>query len=393
MADLGLDAPAATPPAAGDDGMLERLLFDAPHLAAAAHRLLHPVAQARRDLRARLLDDGGIIPIGPPAVRQPMAAVDGGSVRKALYAADLLMAVAASADGLYGPHPDHPCVSDHWAAVLPYNTDNGALLSGAMAALEIRTLARLTHPVRILDGSHVTPLISVATAMMARHPQAVEAAMGFCDDTLLGAVEELCNPASRTHPCEIVALPKADSATVYGDAFNHRYGLRLGVGDKVLAAQILEPGEMLTPRAATELGTLNITAHEDHEDRQRRLALHFNQATGMLKHAASERRMLVTYLKPESCSTVVKMEAQVDEPLPVDLFDGDAAVTQMARLARLIADETTGPFMVEPFAQHAVDLRAKTIAAGADALEQSLLAHLPSESGEYIEFLARAYRT
>lgn len=373
--------------------LLNNLLGEAGTLAIQAHGLLAPVAQTRDALRERLLTEGQILTIGAPdPTRRSLAAVDGGSVREHLYAADLMVAVAASATGITS-RIDRPLKQAHWAAVRAHVSENDRLLSAAMAALELRLLAELDHDIRILDGSHSTPIIALGTALAARSPEVADAAAELCTDDVIAAAAALADPSNRDNGGEIIALPKADSAHRFADLYHQRYDLHLPGGDRFIAAQILQPGEMLYPRPAREIAAMYIHTQDGAGERVARVSAALGHAITPLREAAQNDEVLITYIKPLTADVPIKIEFRVSDPLPQVANHQSTAVLEAQRLGRIISDETPGPFMQEPFAQHAVDLAAKSIAVGAEALNQAMLANLPNGSDAYIGLLARSYRT
>ena len=381
--------------------LMAALLGEAGSLAQEAHRLLSPVAAFRSTLRERLLADGQIVPFAHRAAalapRHSVAAVDGGSVREHLYAADLMVAVAVAAEGMTSVG-GHALPHRHWAHVREHESENDRLLSAAMASLELQLLADLSHEVRILDGSHSTPVIALSTALAARSRAVAETAAELVTDEVVAAVRSLADPDQRTHPGEVVALPKADSAHAFAGLYRARYELDLPGGDRFLAAQVLEPGEMLHPRAATEVAGVHFTVSEEASKRVQEAASRLNQAIAPLREAVGSGQLLVTYVKPASADTVLKVEFRVSEPLgdastSVSSRASSRALGEAQRLAGLLSAETPGPHLQEPFAQYAVDLVAKSVSVGAEALNQSMIAMLPPGSEDYLTLLARSYRT
>lgn len=382
-----LDAPSLS------TALLRDLMGDAARLAEQAHSLLAPVAQTKDDLRATLLDHGYIVPIADPTTTtRTLAAVDGGSVREHLYAADLMVAVAASASGLTSKGTAE-LRQAHWTRLLTHTAENDRLLSAAMASLEVRLLHELAHDIRILDGSHATPIIALAKALHARSAQVVDETVALCTEDVMDALIALANVERRDGATEIIALPKADSAHHFADNYRHMFGHDLPGGDRFIAAQILNPGEMLMPRAAREIVSTRITTGDAGDARAQAVAARLDDAISPLRDAARDRRLLVTYVKPETADVPIKMEFHVSDPLREAPRADDPAVTEARRLGRIISDETPGPHMQEPFAQHAVDLIAKNVAVGSEALNAGMLAHLPDGSDGYRTLLARSYRT
>lgn len=375
--------------------LLQELLSEAGRIAADAHDLLAPMGIARAQLRQGLLDRGMIVPIGdpnPPPIS--IAAVDGGSVREPLYVADLMVIVATSAEGMtsIGGHPLH---QSHWTNIITHEADNERVLSAAMAAHELALLNRLGHDLRILDGSTTSPVLNLWSGLIARSTNARDMTIELITDEVLQSIHALGDPTNRTNPGRIVAMPKSDSSHHFMDHYRKTFGLTLPGGDRFMAAQVLNHGEMLYPREAIEHQFLPVSVNKDDPKHVQAMAADLASAVAPIRAAADERRLVVTYLKPESADTVLKAEVLVPEPLPIDPTTGEttSGLAEVQLVARYLSDETPGPHMQEPFAQYAVDLAAKSVSVGASALNQSMLASLPEGSESYMSLLVRSYRT
>lgn len=375
--------------------MLEGLLAEATRIATDAHDLLAPMGLARDALRGRLRDQGLIVPIGDPhPTPLAIAAVDGGSVREPLYIADLMVLVATSAEGMTstGGHRLH---QSHWCEILTHEAENDRVLSAAMAAHELALIDRLTHDLRILDGSTTSPIITLSAALNLRSATALDLVADLLTDEVLAAIWGLGDPTRRTHPGRIVALPKSDSSDYFIRDYRDLGLPRLPGGDRFMAAQVLEPGEMLYPRRASEHQHLPLSIPKGAPAHIQDKAHALREAVTPIRDIAAQDRLVVTYLKPETSDTVIKAELLVPEPIP-DLRAPtltSAALAEAQLIARYLSDETPGPHMQEPFAQYAVDIAAKSVSAGTEALNQAMLAALPEGAETYLPLLMRSYRT
>lgn len=375
--------------------LLRELLSEAGRIAADAHHLLAPMGLARDDLRRVLKDRGLIVKIGDPEPAPiSIAAVDGGSVREPLYVADLMVIVATSAEGMtsVGGHELH---QSHWCQIITHESENDRVLSAAMAAHELTLIDRLTHDLRILDGSTTSPIITLSAGLNTRSHTAQDIIVDLISDDVLQAIYGIGDPQHRNNPGRIVALPKSDSSDIFMRRYSAEFGLELPGGDRFMAAQVLDPGEMLYPRRGVEHANLSGFVAKDAPNHIVVAAKNLDEAVGPIRNAAHEGRLVVTYLKPESADTVIKAELMVTEPLAnhdeADLTG--PALEEVRLVARYLSDETPGPHMQEPFAQYAVDLAAKSVSVGAAALNQSMLASLPEGAESYLPLLVRSYRT
>lgn len=375
--------------------LLRELLGEAGRIAKDAHHLLAPMGLSRDELRRGLIERGLIVKIGDPDPAPiSIAAVDGGSVREPLYVADLMVIVATSAEGMtsVGGHDLH---QSHWCQIITHESENDRVLSAAMAAHELALIDRLSHDLRILDGSTTSPIITLSAGLNSRSHTAQDIIVDLITDEVLQAIYGVGDPQHRNNPGRIVALPKSDSSDHFMGDYRRDFGLDLPGGDRFMAAQVLERGEMLYPRRGVEHANLSGFVPKEAPDHVSVAARNLDEAVGPIRQAAHDGRLVVTYLKPESADTVIKAEMLVEEPLASHKEpDLSGAALHEARLvARYLSDETPGPHMQEPFAQYAVDLAAKSVSVGAEALNQSMLAALPPGAESYLPLLVRSYRT
>jgi hypothetical protein len=375
--------------------LLQELLGEANRIATDAHTLLAPMGVAREQLRAVLLERGLIVKIGdpdPPPIS--LVAVDGACVREPLYIADLMVIVATSAEGMTSTG-GHPLKQSHWCEIISHESENDRVLSAAMAAHELALINQLTHELRILDGSTTSPIITLSAALNVRSSTAQDLVVDLISDDVLNSIYGIGSPSARPNPGRVVALPKSDSSDYFVRDYQANFGLALPGNDRFMAAQVLERGEMLYPRQAAEHQHLPLSIPKSAPRHVQHKAHQLSEAVTPIRDAAEGRNLIVTYAKPESADTVLKVELMAPEPLPG--HEGgprDSAALAEARLiARYLSDETPGPHMQEPFAQYAVDLSAKSVSVGADALNQAMLASLPPEADSYLPLLVRSYRT
>lgn len=371
--------------------MLQSVLRDADRMAADTTALLEPLYRLRDRLRARLQEEGQIIAV-PPLDEQPtLGAVDGGSVIDQLYAADRLVVCALAAEGMHTirtgeiPH----CV---WTQVLAHQTDLDRLVSAVMTCLELSLLRGIGHQVRILDGSHQTPVIALNLALSSANPRVRAMTAQLVEETeAVDALRLLCHDDAAER---IVALPKADSSTDFRDKYKRDYALDLPpVTDRVLATEVLERGEMFKPHKPENWHRLHILSRrntgEDVEqepdprinEHVRRIAEKLDDAIEPLRHCREAGHGIgITYLKPHSSDTCIKIE-----------YKASAGVEHGAWLAGVLSAEVPGPHMQEPYGQFVADLWAKNISTAAEALAAATLHKMSGPRWQ--PYLSLGYRT
>ena len=371
--------------------MLESVLRDAGRIAADTTALLEPLYRLRDRLRARLLEDGQIIAVPVQAEKPTLGAVDGGSVIDQLYAADRLVVCALVAEGMYTirtgeiPH-------SVWTQVLAHQADLDRLASAVMTCLELSLLRKVGYQVRILDGSHSTPVIALNLALSSANPRVRAMTAEIVAQT--EAVEALRLLCHDTEGARIVGLPKADSSTDFRDKYKRDYAFDLPpVTDRVLATEVLERGEMLKPRKPENWQSLHITSRRDtgedaEQEPDSRVARDVRQVAEQLNDAIEPLRrgreaghgIGITYLKPHSSDTCVKVE-----------YKASAGIGHGAWLAGVLSAEVPGPHMQEPYGQFVADLWAKNVATAATALAAATLHKMSDQRWE--PYLALGYRT
>lgn len=346
-----------------------------------------PLLSARSNLREDLLASGDILAIDqkPAVLPRSMCAVDGARIREQMYAVDLLYAVAAARDAHFTVD-QIPVPSLVWADAVRHVEGTEALTQTAMGALEVVVAARATHELVAIDGSFLTPIILLKSALGARQPTIQAAAAEILLDPELEPIKAFQTLVNKA-PGTVVALVKSDSSVKFAEQYSQRFDVALDVADRVLATQILRPGEVLAPRRFTELAGMMV--EEVHgsakaQDAGRKLGAVVDSLRGL----SQAGRVMVTYFKPFGAHTVIRFEFMVGAGSNVD------PVAEARRLASIINADTRPPHLLEPFCQYVVDREVKKISTGARALKDRMLAHLPVErAATYRTLLAEGYRT
>lgn len=357
-------------------------------LAGRVDREFSSLVDAKEQLREDLLASGDIISYASTVSDLPksMCAVDGARIREQVYAVDLIYACAAAADARFVTEKPgvEPLV---WADAFRHMDGTEALVQTAMGALEVVVASRAPHEVVALDGSFVTPIIALQSALFAKQPEIRDAAADLLLDpdlAPLAAFRRLLDKPAGS----LLALTKSDSAHKYVDKFAERFDMRLSVSDRVLAAQILQPGEMLAPRRLLELAGQSVNDVKG-SAKVRRAGDQLAALVADVAARANAGNARTSYFKPHNAHTVIRFEYFTEEG--TDVATGNATA---ARFAAILNADTRAPHLLEPFCQYAVDAEVKTISTGARALKQSMMANLPAErAAAYRTLLAENYRT
>jgi site-specific DNA-cytosine methylase len=254
-----------------------------------------------------------------------------------------------------------------------HDLDNDRLCRGVMIGQELAILANAPHDVRILDGSHLTLVIQLNSALSSVSADVRTEARRVWDR--LDTVAALSETArSQT----IVAMPKYDSSRVITDILQAHRGEPIPGDDKHLLTLLLNEGEYVTPQQVQEdpWSSLHFSAGAPEDED---LAEAFSGAIAPLK----QRQLMFTYFKPDELSPAFRMELKAGTE--VGFID---------MLCSTVAGQITGPFVREPYPQYLADVMAKSVGLGLSALQAAVQLEL-SRLGrpELSEFLIHSYRT
>lgn len=368
----------------GPATMLRDLVAHAPRVAQQAARIIDPIVDSRGVLRDHLLSEGmiAVVPDEEVSLPRTMAAIDGARVLERMYGADLVAAVAISAEGLIAEEAGETQTAT-WAGVFPHAPEVDRIAGFAMAAAELKVAATSTHQVRVLDGSFVTPLMEVRKGLKSRNPEVRAAIVSIAEE--MRFVENLRVVTTPVVGRTVVAAPKSETSRAFAEAFNARYGLDLGGNDRLLAAQFLEGGEVLSPRGLTEFANMRVAVVAGASRAEQDLVGQINAEVDRLAALAREGLLVTTYVHPVGVDTVLRFEFFRPEAF-------DTAV--MFQVAKWLLEETPTPHSLEPYCQWSADKQAKDISSGAKALRADLVAHLtPTQKHRWGSLLTQDYRT
>lgn len=346
-----------------------------------------PLVAARDSIRENLLEKGEIVQFPKDLDNSPksMCAVDGARIREQMYAVDLIYA-AASAGNAHFSEEKLEVESKVWAKVMKHMDGTEAIAQTAMGALEVSVASDAPHEIVALDGSFVTPLISLQAALFSGNMEVRDVAASILFDEHimpLKALEKLISKPAGS----LIALTKSDSSVYYVKNFEERFEVKLGVADRVLASQILKPGEVLMPRKLIELGKHSMNEVKG-SAKVRKAGEELTSVVHKLNSMAYGGRAHTTYFKPYGAHTVIRFEFFTEET------DNGTILAEASRIASIINADTKPPHLLEPFCQYVVDKEVKTISVGARALKEKMLTMLPvDDASSYRLLLAEGYRT
>lgn len=235
-----------------------------------------------------------------------------------------------------------------WAGVSPHGEDTTLLLRGIMVSQEVELAAIAPHDLVLLDGSFTSLVIYVNQALSNLRSGANDAANELTRRREEGLFEQLLEliQSNRT-----VAVPKFTSRNEFR---------QLGFGDfpavdgKTMATFMLEPGEYTSP--------LNMNGADDRPFHISGLTTGQNQNLD-----AAVRQLQVIYFRPYGWAPALRLEVP------------SSVATSNNRLSVLlegISRQFFSPSVTEPFPLFMADRMVKSLGAGLQVLEQSVVQHV-----------------
>ena len=351
------------------EDLLYGLLGEAGAITGRVTDMLESSVEHREELRQGLRESGLLRRFNRTA-SSPVAAIDGGFAIERTLAVDLLLSVAVGVEGLGAATRWDNNQYRWWAEALPHQIEADRLTRGVMVAQELAILADAPHELRILDGSHLTLVIQINSALTTQ--SADIRALAKDQWTELRTIEALRQASTDV---SLIAMPKYDSSSEIARQLSDRTNREIAGDDKYLLGMLLDGGELIEPQPVpAQWSQLHFDARPGDENLERDLTA----AIEPLR----QRQLLFTYFKPDDNSPAYRIEIK------------QGAVHDLDRICSTLADQITGPFVREPYPQYLADVMAKSVGLGLSALQSAVQLQL-SGSGrpEIARLLLRSYRT
>jgi hypothetical protein len=302
-----------------------------------------------------------------------VAGVDGGFAIERTAAIDLLLSVAVGVEGLTDQTTLWNSTQyEWWSWADKHDPDAERLARGVMIAQELKILAGAQHSLLILDGSHLTLVIQLNSALSA--PSEIVRSLAAAVWEKLKTVESLSRVCRAGN---LIAMPKYDSSRTITDLLGDAMGEHIPGDDKYIMGLLLDAGEYIDPRQVPTDPWSKL--HFSGQDRAgEKLAASLEEAIEPLR----DRRIQYTYFKPDQLSTAFRIEVKADDHADMDL------------VCSTIAGQMTGPFVREPYPQYLADVMAKSVGLGLSALQSAVQIALSGIGRpELAELLIHSYRT
>ncbi len=352
------------------EDLLYALLSEAGPITEGVAAMLGAGFEHRDQLRQALADLGLLrrfTPIDPVA----LAAIDGGFAVERTLAVDLLLSVAVGVEGLGDATPWGSNQYRWWARALAHQIESERLARGVMVAQEMAILAGAPHPLKILDGSHLTLVIQLNAALTTQSGDIRSLAKQ--EWITLNTVEALAS-VSRDH--SILAMPKYDSSREIAKLLSARTGLELPGDDKYLLGMLLDGGELVEPQRVPAEPWSQL--HFDARPGDEQVAAALEASIEPLRR----REVWFTYVKPDDSAPAYRLEIKAN------------ARDDLDRICSTLASQITGPFVREAYPQYLADVMAKSVGLGLSALQAAIQFDLSGRGEpEIARMLISSYRT
>lgn len=355
------------------EDLLRDLLNGVPGIVDRVQEILGSAVDRKDELREALLSLD-LVRTYKTMASSSVCGVDGGFAVERTAAVDFVLCVAVGVEGLSEATTAWEGTQyEWWTRVDKHDLEAERLARGVMVAQELAILAGAPHKLRILDGSHLTPVIQLNSALTT-----VSDSIGISAREVwanLGTIDSLKYMASAP---EVVAMPKYDSSRAITDLLEQQLTSEILGDDKLLMGLILQPGELLEPQRVPRDPW--IALHFDaKKDEDKATAEAFQSAIEPL----TSRQLAFTYFKPDELSPAFRLELK-----------RDLAPDRLDTVCSTIAAQMTGPFVREPYPQYLADVMAKSVGVGLSALQAAAQLGLGSSGRpEIAEMLLHSYRT
>lgn len=312
---------------------------------------------------------------------ESLIAVDGGVVLEKMTGTDILLAVAVGVEGLsedkgsgWGSNGNQYY---QWQTVLAHDEANARLCQGVMFLMELSVLANAEHEIRIMDGTHFTPLIKINSLLSAKEeragPQYTQALKDFLRETYEKIIPDIPDIIKASLQDEkIIAIAKYSSSRDIIDAFLSNQEIK--VDDKTFFSLGLNEDEYLTPMSVGQSKeerekiwddlhircNLNITEREQLESRLEEVVKTMRTKD---ESGPKNSELYFTYYKPYQDGPAYRIE--VKKSLALDS-------AKFKRCLFSIKKQIVFPEIREPFPQYLVDLMAKNVAGGLFAIQEAI---------------------
>ncbi len=355
------------------EDLLRDLLNGVPAAVEQVKQLLGSAIDRKEDLR-RALEELDLVKKYEPAPVASVCGVDGGYAVERTAACDLVLSIAVGVEGLSDATTSWAGTQyEWWSDVDKHDLEAERLARGVMVAQELKILHDAPHERRILDGSHLTPVIQLNSALTTvSEAVGVKARERWQQLKTIEALQYMAaDPA-------VIAMPKYDSSDEIVTRLGQHLEQDVPGDDKLVLGLLLNPGELIVPQRMPDQPWQSL-----HFDAKKKEDKPIEEAMQEAIMPLTERRLAYTYFKPDELSPAFRLEVKEG------LSDGD-----LNAVCSTVASQMTGPFVREPYPQYLADVMAKSVGLGLNALQTATQLGLSGLGRpEIAEMLVHSYRT
>lgn len=337
-----------------------------------------PIQKGIMNLRQK----GMILSLSTSDYTDSLIAVDGGNVLEKMTGNDILLAVAVGVEGLTqdisGGWEKSKNQYYQWQTVLPHDEATPRLCQGVMFLMELSVLANASHKVRIMDGTHFTPLLKINSMLSARDEKAgdeyVSALRNFLRETYNKIIPDIPDIVRAAfNDSAIIAIAKYSSSTDILDSYLKNIDVSLD--DKTFFSLGLREGEYLEPLCVGQSeeerekiwNDLHIRCNLQIPEREELnsglkeaiLSMRTKDYTGLRK----DSELYFTYYKPYEDGPAYRIECKQAVAENKALFE---------ECLSSIRRQIVFPEIREPFPQYLGDIMAKSVAGGLHAIKEGI---------------------
>ncbi|MFC2047921.1 DNA double-strand break repair nuclease NurA, partial [Chloroflexota bacterium] len=359
------------------DELLSKILEHVPKTVDKMNSMFHIQDEPIQSGYAKLKGTGAIKKISETHFISSLIAVDGSWVLDRLTGSDLLLAVALGVEGLSEDKTKEWGVENNqyyqWQTVLPHNEANSRLAQGVMFLMELSVLASSKHDIRLMDGTHFTPILKVNSMLSAREDKAgdeyASALRTFLSETYAKIIPDIPDivRAALTND-KVIALAKYSSSRDVIDTFLS--DCNITVDDKTFFSLSLGEDEYLAPMSVGQSkqerekiwDDLHIICNLEIPEKDE-LNLQLRSAISPLTTKAGQSELFFTYFKPYQEGPAYRIE--IKKTLAED-------VSRLEQSLLGIKEQIVYPQIREPYPQYLADVMAKSISTGMFAIKEAI---------------------
>ena len=314
---------------------------------------------------------------------ESIIAVDGGNIIDKNSGTNMLLAVAVGVEGLNsnsskGWGNQYDC----WSEVIPHEEASARLCQGIMFLMELNTIANSPHDIKIMDGTHFTPILKINSLLSAKEEHAtseyVECLKKFLKDKYKKTIPDIPNIIGKIlENNSIIAMPRYSSSTdiIKSDQYSHCFSKDITVDDRFFFSLNLKENEYTKPLSVGQSveerrkiwDELHIRCNieiENQKQLNKQLESKLKSVKTRIENNKSQESIIYfSYYKPYENNPAFRIECKKSIAENFEDFE---------KLLRSIKRQLCIPHVQEPFPQYLAGMMAKSVSGGLHALQDAV---------------------